>query len=168
MSTQTSTDTTQQAPRSTGLAMRLEVVVVPVTDVERAKAFYESLDWRFDGEIVDGSYHLVQYTPTGSAASIIFGKGVTADEPGSVDSVILAVDDIDAAREELLSRDVAVSELFHDAAGGVIGGFHPRTEGRATGRDPEGRSYGTYASFTDPDGNMFVLQEITERAPGRV
>jgi catechol 2,3-dioxygenase-like lactoylglutathione lyase family enzyme len=149
--------------------MKLEVVVVPVSDVDRAKAFYyEGLGWRLDAEAGGGDYRLLQLTPPGSPTSIIFGKGVTSDEPGSMESLLLAVDDIDAAREEVSAHGVEVSEVFHDAGGSPGGGFHPGTEGRAPGRDPEGRSYASYASFNDPDGNRWLLQEITERLPGRV
>ncbi len=166
-STQISSDAVGTSPAAT-VPMRLEVVVLPVTDVDRAKAFYERLGWRLDADVGGGGYRLLQFTPPGSNASIIFGTGVTADAPGSVDSLVLAVDDIDAARAELLGHGVQVSEVFHDAGGSLAGGFHPGGEGRAPGRDPEGRSYGTYASFSDPDGNVFVLQEITARLPGRV
>jgi catechol 2,3-dioxygenase-like lactoylglutathione lyase family enzyme len=144
------------------------VVVVPVTDVDRAKSFYQGLGWRLDNDAGGGGYRVVQMTPPGSAASIVFGAGVTRDEPGSVDSVLLAVNDIEAARDELRSHGVDVSEVFHDARGSLGGGWHPGTEGRAAGPDPEGRSYGSYASFRDPDGNKWLLQEITERLPGRV
>jgi catechol 2,3-dioxygenase-like lactoylglutathione lyase family enzyme len=148
--------------------MQLEVVVVPVTDVDRAKSFYEGLGWRLDNDAGGGGYRVVQMTPPGSAASIVFGAGVTRDKPGSVDSVLLAVNDIEAARSELRSHGVDVSEVFHDARGSLGGGWHPGTEGRAAGPDPEGRSYASYASFLDPDGNKWLLQEITERLPGRV
>lgn len=171
-STQASSDTASEAPRPSAVQMRIEVVVVPVGDVDRAKAFYhERLGWRLDVDdgAPDGSYRAVHLTPPGSYTSILFGTGVTSDEPGSLDGVLMAVDDIDDAREELVSRGVEVSELFHDAGGGLGGGFHAGTEeGRAPGRDPAARSYGTYASFTDPDGNKWLLQEITERLPGRV
>jgi catechol 2,3-dioxygenase-like lactoylglutathione lyase family enzyme len=168
-STQVSSDAADGTPRPTAVAMRLEVVVVPVSDVDRAKAFYQGLGWRFDGDFPGGDgYRVVQFTPPGSDASIIFGSGVTSDEPGSIDSILLAVDDIDAAREELRSRGADVSEVFHDPAGGLGGGWRPGTQHRAPGPDPEGRSYGTYASFNDPDGNKWLLQEITERLPGRV
>jgi catechol 2,3-dioxygenase-like lactoylglutathione lyase family enzyme len=148
--------------------MQLEVVVVPVTDVDRAKSFYQGLGWRLDNDAGGGGYRVVQMTPPGSAASIVFGAGVTRDEPGSVDSVLLAVNNIEAARDELRSHGVEVSEVFHDARGSLGGGWHPGTEGRAAGPDPEGRSYASYASFRDPDGNKWLLQEITERLPGRV
>jgi catechol 2,3-dioxygenase-like lactoylglutathione lyase family enzyme len=149
--------------------MKLEVVVVPVADVDSAKDFYAgTLGWRLDAEAGGGDYRLIQLTPPGSTASIIFGKGVTSDEPGSIESLLLAVDDIAAARDELVSKGVEVSEVFHDANGSPGGGFHPGTASRQAGRDPEGRSYATYASFEDPDGNRWLLQEITERLPGRV
>jgi len=168
-STQLSSDTAQEASRPASVAMRLEVVVVPVSDVDRAKAFYDGLGWRFDGDFPgDDGYRVVQFTPPGSDASIVFGSGVTSDEPGSIDSILLAVEDIDAARDELRSRGVDVTEVFHDPGGGLGGGWRPRTEHRAPGPDPEGRSYGSYASFEDPDGNKWLLQELTERLPGRV
>ena len=167
-STQVSSDAVTAVPRPAAVAMRVEVVVVPVSDVERAKAFYERLGWRLDVDAGGGDYHVVQFTPPGSSTAIIFGSGVTHDEPGSIDSILLAVDDIDAARDELQSRGVDVSEVFHDPNGGLGGGWHPGTEGRAPGHDPERRSYGSYASFYDPDGNKWLLQELTERLPGRV
>jgi len=149
--------------------MKLEVVVVPVSDVDRAKDFYERLGFREDIDFAgsDG-YRVVQLTPPGSACSIIFGKGITSDRPGSIDRLVLAVYDIDAARDELLSHGVEVSGVFHDAGGGLAGGFHTGTAARAPGPDPQGRSYGSYASFRDPDGNVWLLQEIKERLPGRV
>jgi catechol 2,3-dioxygenase-like lactoylglutathione lyase family enzyme len=150
------------------VAMRLEAVVVPVGDVDRAGRFYRRVGWRVDADVAAGDhYRLVHLTPPASKASIIFGKGVTAAPPGSLDGLVLAVDDIDAARAELRSRGVDVSELFHDGGGGPAGGFIADTEARAAGADPGRRSYATYASFSDPDGNRWLLQEITERAPGR-
>ena len=148
--------------------MKLEVVVVPVSDVDRAKDFYKRLGFREDIDFVgsDG-YRVVQLTPPGSACSIIFGKGVTSARPGSIDRLVLAVYDIDAARNELLSHGVEVS-VFHDAGGGLGGGFYAGTEARAPGSDPQRRSYASYASFSDPDGNVWMLQEITTRLPGRV
>ncbi len=148
---------------------KLELVAVPVSDVDRAKAFYSSLGWREDGDSrIGDDYRILQFTPTGSQASIIFGTGVTDAVPGSIDSLLLAVEDIDAARRELLARGVEVSEVFHDAGGGLGGGFHIGDEGRAPGHDPERRSYASYASFHDSEGNRWVLQEVTERAPGRL
>ena len=148
--------------------MKLEVVVVPVSDVDRAKEFYKRLGFREDIDYVGShSYRVVQLTPPGSACSIIFGKGVTAAQPGSIDRLVLAVFDIAAARDELLSHGVEVS-VFHDAGGGLGGGFYAGTEARASGPDPQRRSYASYASFSDPDGNVWLLQEIKERLPGRV
>ena len=148
--------------------MKLEVVVVPVSDVDRAKDFYKRLGFREDLDYVGShSYRVVQLTPPGSACSIIFGKGVTAAQPGSIDRLVLAVHDIAAARDELLSHGVEVS-VFHDAGGGLGGGFYAGTEARASGPDPQRRSYASYASFSDPDGNVWLLQEIKERLPGRV
>jgi catechol 2,3-dioxygenase-like lactoylglutathione lyase family enzyme len=156
-------------PRPAGIPMRLEVVVVPVADVDRAKAFYEGLGWRVDADVAeDEDYRVVQVTPPASEASVIFGKGVTSAQPGSTDRIVLAVDDIEAARAELISRGVDVGEPFHEADGGLDGGFHAAAAERAAGRDPEGRSYATYAAFSDPDGNQWLLQELTERLPGRV
>jgi catechol 2,3-dioxygenase-like lactoylglutathione lyase family enzyme len=148
--------------------MKLEVVVVPVADVDRAKEFYERLGFREDVDFAgsDG-YRIVQLTPPGSACSIIFGKGVTSAQLGSIDRLVLAVDDVDAARAALLAHRVEV-RVFHDAGGGLGGGFYARTEARAPGPDPQRRSYATYASFSDPDGNRWLLQEIKERLPGRV
>ena len=148
--------------------MKLEVVVVPVSDVDRAKDFYKRLRFREDVDYVGGNdYRVVQLTPPGSACSIIFGKGITSARPGSIDRLVLAVSDIDAARDELRSHGVEVS-VFHDAGGGLGGGFYAGTEARAPGPDPQRRSYATYASFSDPDGNVWLLQEIKERLPGRV
>lgn len=170
MSTSTSSGTATMDASRTGLPFRLEVVVIPVADVDRARAFFtETLGWRLDAAF-DGAngYRLVQVTPTGSAASIIFGSGVTVAQPGTFDGLLLAVENIAAARDELLARGVQVSEIFHDAGGGLGGGFHVGEEGRAPGPDPEGRSYGSYATFSDSESNRWVLQELTERLPGRV
>jgi len=166
MSTQASNDTATRMSSDAAVPFRLEVVVIPVADVDRAKDFYVGLGWRFDGEIArDDGYRLIQLTPPRSNCSIIFGNGATSAQPGSFDGLLLAVDDIEAARNELLSRSVEVSETFHEAGGGLVGGFHVGNEQRAAGSDPEGRSY---ASFNDSEGNRYVLQEITERLPGRV
>ena len=148
--------------------MKLEVVVIPVSDVDRAKEFYKRLGWRQDIDVVgtDG-YRALQLTPPGSACSIIFGKGVTDARPGSIDRLVLAVSNIDAARDELRSHGVELT-VFHDAGGGLGGGFDARPAARAAGPDPGRRSYASYASFSDPDGNVWLLQEITERLPGRV
>jgi catechol 2,3-dioxygenase-like lactoylglutathione lyase family enzyme len=145
--------------------MRLEVVVIGVSDVGRAKAFYKNLGWRldFDGGVGE-DFYCVQMTPPNSEASIIFGKGITSAKPGSAHSLILAVDDIDAARDDLVARGVDVSEVFHYAGGP----FNNAVENpRVDGHDPEGRSYFLFASFEDTDGNGWLLQEIKERFPGR-
>ena len=148
--------------------MKLEVVVIPVSDVDRAKEFYKRLGFREDIDFVgNDGYRVVQLTPPGSACSIIFGKGVTSARPGSIDRLVLAVDDIDAAHDELRSHGVEVS-VFHDAGGGLGGGFYARSEAHASGPDPQRRSYASYGSFADPDGNHWLLQEIKERLPGRV
>jgi catechol 2,3-dioxygenase-like lactoylglutathione lyase family enzyme len=145
--------------------MRLEVVVVPVSDVDRAKRFYESLGWRLDADLaVDDSYRVVQLTPPGSGCSIIFGTGLTAAPPGSFEGLQLSVYDIDAARAELVGRGVDVSELFHDVTGVF---HHAGTHGRASGPAPDHADYGSFAAFSDPDGNGWLLQEIKTRLPGR-
>jgi catechol 2,3-dioxygenase-like lactoylglutathione lyase family enzyme len=144
--------------------LKLEVVVIPVSDVDSAKAFYEKLGFRLDIDIVNEKFRGVQFTPPNSEASIIFGKGVTSARSGSADGLTLAVQNVDAAREELIGRGVDVSEVFHYAGGP----FNNTVENpRVAGRDPEGRSYFSFASFEDPDGNRWLLQEIKERLPGR-
>jgi catechol 2,3-dioxygenase-like lactoylglutathione lyase family enzyme len=145
--------------------MKLEVLVLSVSDVDQAKHFYETLGWRLDADFVASEdFRVVQLTPTGSEASIIFGKGVTLAAPGSVQGLHLVVYDIETARAELADRGVAVSEVFHDV-GGVF--HHPGTEGRVPGPDPKRRDYASFASFSDPDGNGWLLQEVKTRAPGR-
>ena len=137
--------------------MKLEVVIIPVSDVDRAKQFYQKLGWRLDADIAGGSdFRVVQLTPPGSGCSVQFGKGLTSAAPGSGKSY-LVVSDIVAARNQLVAAGVDVSEFFH------IG-----PQGRAGGLDPERRTYATRASFTDPDGNVWLLQEVTARLPGRV
>ncbi|HLJ08625.1 MAG TPA: VOC family protein [Acidimicrobiia bacterium] len=144
--------------------MKLEVAVVPVTDVDRAKDFYKSLGWRLDADFVgEDDFRVVQLTPPGSSCSVIFGSEVTAAPPGSAD-LLLAVTDVVAARAELASAGVDVSDVFHDA-GGVF--HHAGTTDRVPGADPERRSYCSFASFKDPDGNSWTLQELTARLPGR-
>jgi catechol 2,3-dioxygenase-like lactoylglutathione lyase family enzyme len=145
--------------------MKLEVVVVPVADVDRAKDFYEALGWREDADFAAGpDFRVVQLTPPGSQCSIIFGTGVTSATPGSAQGLQLTVTAIEAARAELAGRGAEVSEVFHDA-GGVF--HHAGTEGRVAGPAPDHKSYGSFASFSDPDGNGWLLQEITTRLPGR-
>ena len=144
--------------------MKLEVVIVPVSDVDRAKAFYEKLGFRLDIDTENENFRGIQFTPPRSEASIIFGKGVTSARSGSAD-LVLAVDNVDAAREDLTARGVNVSEVFHYAGGP----FNNAVKNpRVAGRDPEGRSYFSFASFEDPDGNRWLLQEITTRLPGRI
>jgi len=148
------------------VVMKLEVVVIPVSDVDRAKRFYGSLGWRLDADVVTGDdFRVVQFTPPGSGSSIIFGKNVTSAEPGSAQGLHLIVSDIGAARDELVGRGVEVSEVFHDV-GGVF--HHAGVDGRVSGPDPDRRSYGSFASFSDPDGNGWLFQEVTTRLPGRI
>jgi catechol 2,3-dioxygenase-like lactoylglutathione lyase family enzyme len=154
---------TTETAKVESVDMKLEVIVLPVSDVDRAKAFYEKLGFRLDIDIVNENFRGIQFTPPRSDASVIFGKGVTSARPGSAD-LILAVDNIDAARNDLIARGVNVSEVFHYAGGP----FNNTIKNpRVTGRDPEGRSYFSFASFEDPDGNRWLLQEITTRLPGR-
>ena len=144
--------------------MKLEVVVIPVSDVDRAKRFYQSMGWRLDGDFASGdNWRVLQVTPPGSACSFFFGKGLINAAPGSAQGLLLAVDDVEAARAELLGYGVDVSGVFH-----FQGGLHfTGAQGRLPGPDPEGRSYFTFASFNDPDGNGWVLQQIKTRLPGR-
>jgi catechol 2,3-dioxygenase-like lactoylglutathione lyase family enzyme len=156
-STDASRNNATETPEVGTIDMKLEVVTLPVSDVDRAKRFYQSLGWRLDADIVRGEdFRVVQFTPPRSQCSIAFGKGVTAAQPGSLDRLELVVEDIESARDELVSRGVEVSGLFHLEGGPV------------PGPDPERRSYQTYASFSDPDGNGWLLQEVTTRLPGRV
>jgi len=160
----------EEPDMSKAVDMKLEIVVIPVSDVDRAKRFYQGMGWREDVDIAGPQgYRAVHLTPTGSNASILIGnKGVTSVEPGSIAGLLLAVHDIDAARAELISHGVDVSEVFHDAGGSLGGGFIAAPEARAPGHDPQRRSYASYASFSDPDGNGWLLQEVTTRLPGRV
>ena len=140
--------------------MKLEVVVIPISDVDRAKRFYGDLGWRLDADFpVDDSFRVLQFTPPGSPTSIHLGKGLTTAPPGSARGNYLVVSNIDAAHADLVARGVAVSEVFHRAGPG---------QPAITGRDPEGRSYVSFATFSDPDGNSWLLQEITNRLPGRI
>jgi catechol 2,3-dioxygenase-like lactoylglutathione lyase family enzyme len=144
--------------------IKLEVVVLGVSDVDRAKKFYESLGWRLDADFANGDFRAVQLTPHNSDASVIFGKGIPSPQPGSARSLVLAISDIEAARADLVARGVNVSEVFQYAGGPFnTTGENPRI----SGRDPEGRSYYSFASFEDPDGNGWLLQEIKERLAGR-
>jgi catechol 2,3-dioxygenase-like lactoylglutathione lyase family enzyme len=146
--------------------MKLEIVVIPVSDVDRAKRFYSNLGWRLDADFAKGDeFRVLQFTPPGSSCSIIFGKGITSAVPGSAQGLYLIVSDIEAARAELVDRGVEVSEEFHDV-GGVF--HHAGREGRLNGPDAARRSYASFASFNDPDGNGWLFQEVTVRLPGRV
>jgi catechol 2,3-dioxygenase-like lactoylglutathione lyase family enzyme len=143
---------------------RLEVVVLPVSDVDRAKEFYGGLGWRLDADVTPGEdLRLVQFTPPGSGCSIQFGTNITSAAPGSAQSLYLAVPDIEAAREELLAHGVEVSEVFHEGTPGA----RFLEAGRESGPAPDRGTYGSFAAFSDPDGNGWLLQEITTRLPGR-
>ena len=144
--------------------MKLEVVLLGVSDVDRAKRFYENLGWRVDIDVAHGDFRGVQVTPHNSNASIIFGKGFPSAKPGSGQTLLLAVNNLEAARNDLIARGVDVSEVFHYTAGPLN---NTVANPRVSGRDPEGRSYFSFASFEDPDGNSWLLQEITTRFPGR-
>ena len=160
------TDLNTTAPRSSARAPRTSSSrspILSVSDADRAKEFYASLGWREDADFaISEGFRVLQFTPPGSQASIIFGDGVTPATPGSGGSLLLAVDDIEAARAELIERGVDVSEVFHGR------GFSDAGQGRIPGRAPDGQSYGSFATFSDPDGNEFLLQEVTTRLPGRV
>lgn len=154
------TEAKSSTPRAQGIDLKLEVVVIPVADVDRAKSFYSGLGWRLDADFVRGDdFRGVQFTPPGSPCSIHFGKGVTSAVPGSAPGLFLIVSDIEAARSELSARGVEVSEVFHRTA---VGGP------ALSGRHPERRSYSSFAIFKDPDGNGWLLQEVTQRLQGRV
>ena len=158
-STQMSNAHATQIPTAATVDLKLEVVVIPVADVDRAKRFYEGLGWRLDADFAAGeNWRGVQMTPPGSPCSIHFGKGITTAAPGSIPNLYLVVSDMEAARRELIGRGVGVTDAFHYAA---FGGP------RVPGPDPDGRSYGTYATFSDPDGNSWLLQEVKTRLPGR-
>jgi catechol 2,3-dioxygenase-like lactoylglutathione lyase family enzyme len=144
--------------------MKLETVVIPVSDVDRAKEFYVSLGWRLDADIAGGQLRLLQFTPPGSGCSIQFGSGLTSATPGSAEN-LLVVSDIEAAHDELVGDGVDAGEVFHDGTGG-FNRFDPGV--RASGPDPQRRTYASFAEFSDPDGNVWQLQEITSRLPGRV
>jgi len=157
------------APSAVRVDMKFELVVIPVSDVDRAKEFYARLGWRLDADFPGDDFRVIQFTPPGSGGSIIFGKNVTGAAPGSAQGLYLIVSDIEAARAELLGRGVEVSEVFHDAGSVHTGKDEPYLFGRirVSGADPEHRSYRSFASFRDPDGNGWLFQEITSRLPGR-
>jgi catechol 2,3-dioxygenase-like lactoylglutathione lyase family enzyme len=159
-----------KAPSARAMDMKLEVVVIPVSDVDRAKAFYAGLGWRPDADFAAGSdYRVIQFTPPGSGCAVIFGKNVTAAAPGSARGLYLVVSDLEAARADLLARGVDVGEVFH-TDGAYAGTDEPYLFGRhrASGLDPERQSYRSFVSFSDPDGNGWLLQEVTTRLPGRL
>jgi catechol 2,3-dioxygenase-like lactoylglutathione lyase family enzyme len=162
-STDVSSDSRAQDP-TPQVDLDLEVIVIPVTDVERAKEFYGGLGWRVDADVVHGDFRLVQLTPPGSGCSIQFGTDLTSAAPGSSQGSYLVVSDIESAREQLLARGAKVSEVFHEGAVGDRFRDGDREEGASAGRS----SYGSFASFRDPDGNGWLLQEVTTRLPGRV
>ena len=145
--------------------MKLEVVVLPVSNVDAAKAFYRLIGFREDVDYVAGeTFRVVQLTPVGSAASIVIGVGITAAQPGSVQGLVLVVPDVEAARADLVGRGVGVSDVFHDV-GGVF--YHHSPEHEVPGPDPARRDYASFARFGDPDGNGWILQEVRQRVPGR-
>jgi catechol 2,3-dioxygenase-like lactoylglutathione lyase family enzyme len=151
--------------------MKFEIVVIPVSDVDRAKEFYTRLGWRLDADYDNGKdFRVIQFTPPGSGCSVIFGKNVTAAAPGSAQGLYLIVADIEAARENLLRRGVKIGEVFHSAGDVYAGPDEPYLFGRlrVSGPDPEHRSYRSFASFSDPDGNGWLFQEVTTRLPGRI
>jgi catechol 2,3-dioxygenase-like lactoylglutathione lyase family enzyme len=156
---------------SRSVDMKLEIVVIPVSDVARAKAFYARLGWRLDADFASGEeWRVIQFTPPGSACSVIFGRNVTAAAPGSARGLYLIVSDLEAARKDLLDRGIEVSEPFHGAGDVHAGPDEPYLFGsvRVGGADPKHGSYSSFASFSDPDGNGWLFQEITTRLPGRI
>jgi catechol 2,3-dioxygenase-like lactoylglutathione lyase family enzyme len=162
--TQMSKERTSQTPEPATVETKLEVVVIPVSDVERAKQFYAGLGWRVDADFSNGAdWRLVQLTPPGSACSVMFGKGVTPSAPGSVQGTFLVVEDVEAARADLIAHGATVSEVFHFSAGLRFYG----TQDRVPGPSPDGSSYKNWATFSDPDGNGWMIQQVTTRLPGR-
>jgi len=153
-------------PPKAGIEMRLEVVVIPVADVDRAKAFYGNLGWRLDADFpFDNGFRVVQFTPPGSECSVQFGTNITSAAPGSARGLYLVASDIEAVRDELVARGVEVSEVFHAGTPGAQ--FRPDGADRISGPAPDHATYSSFATFSDPDGNGWLLQEITERLPGR-
>jgi catechol 2,3-dioxygenase-like lactoylglutathione lyase family enzyme len=167
-SVQTSKDSEIQVIKDPVVDLKLEVIVIPVSDVDGAKGFYSNLGWRLDADFpFDNGFRVVQFTPPGSGCSVQFGTSITSATPGSAKGLYLIVSDITAARDALADRGVQVSEVFHAGTPGAQ--FQPDgTSGRVSGRAPEAASYGSFATFSDPDGNGWLMQEVTERLPGRV
>jgi catechol 2,3-dioxygenase-like lactoylglutathione lyase family enzyme len=165
--TQTSKEHATDTPTAAKVDLKLEVVVIPVSDVDRAKRFYGSLGWRLDADFAfDNGFRVVQFTPPGSGCSVQFGTNITSAAPGSAQGLYLIVSEIEAARDELVARGAKISEVFH---AGTPGAQFRRdgTSGRLSGPAPDHASYGSFATFSDPDGNSFLLQEIRTRLPGR-
>jgi len=155
-----------RAASAAKVEMKFEVVVIPVTDVDRSKAFYTKLGWRLDADFAfDNGFRVVQFTPPGSGCSVQFGTKITTAAPGSAQGLYLIVSDLEAARKELAARGVDVSQVFHASKAGAQ--FRPDSNGRVDGPDPSHRSYFSFATFSDPDGNTWLFQEITTRLPGR-
>jgi catechol 2,3-dioxygenase-like lactoylglutathione lyase family enzyme len=170
MSTVQSQESAIQTAKSRTADTKLEVIVIPVSDVDRAKDFYAKLGWRLDADFAGEGWRVIQFTPPGSPASVIFGKNVTAAAPGSAKGFYLIVSDIEAARKDLIDRGIKVSEVFHAEGDVHVGRDEPYLFGsvRKNGLDPARGSYRSYASFNDPDGNGWLFQEVTTRLPGRV
>ena len=167
MSTTAPAVETAGGSNATTADLKLEVVVIPVRDVDRSKNFYQELGWRLDADFgFDNGFRVVQLTPPGSAASIQFGTKITIQQPGNAEGIYLVVSDIQAVRDQLVARGVEVSDVFHPEAPGAQ--FGQIADGRAAGADDNRASYGSFATFRDPDGNAFLLQEVTTRLPGRV
>src|SRR5262245_16392007 len=169
--TQVRTDNSTDKAVAAKVDMKFEIVVIPVSDIDRAKEFYGRLGWRLDADFDNGKdFRVIQFTPPGSGCSVIFGKNVTAAAPGSAQGLYLIVSDIEAARRELIARGVKVSEAFHGAGDVHTGPDQPYLFGsrRVEGADPKRGSYSSFASFNDPDGNGWLFQEVTTRLPGRV
>ena len=157
---------TVETLRAGTIDMKLEVIIIPVSDVDRAKRFYGDLGWRLDLDYTAGDdFRVIQFTPPGSGCSVIFGKNVTAAAPGSAQGLHLIVSDIEAARDQLLRHGIGISEPFHDA-GGIF--HHASTEDLINGPNPQRKSYASYASFSDPDGTGWVFQEVTARLTGHI
>jgi catechol 2,3-dioxygenase-like lactoylglutathione lyase family enzyme len=166
-STQMSNEQATETPMAATVDLKLEVVIIPVSDVDRAKRFYASLGWRLDADFAfDNGFRVVQFTPPGSACSVQFGTNITSAAPGSTEGLYLVVSEIEAARDELGARGAEISEVFH---AGTPGAQFQRdgTSGRVSGPAPDHASYGSFATFSDPDGNSWLLQEIKTRLPGR-
>ena len=167
MSSTTDNATANASQRVTKADLKLEAIAIPVSDPDRSKAFYESLGWRLDADFAfDNGFRVVQFTPPGSGASVQFGTKITAAPAGSAQGLYLVVSDIEGARNELADVGVDVSEVFHAGTPGAQ--FADHADGRVLGTAPEHESYGSFATFRDPDGNKWLLQEVTARSPGRV